>query len=438
MEGNSVGLNLSAETGEKALVWQALQQRARDLWANGDRPDRGGQVWDEQIVAGIALGDRLTVESFVRGWRELDGMPVALFEQCLDRLICALRANHEGVAPVASGQPLPMIQSDLWQVLQRIRESGELFYAREGTLNELDRRVIFALHANGPLTALDVCGAMGVDKAQVSRTLKRLIEAGLLERAQLRAPVVLSENGKTVARRLSRLAELRNRELTLGVTDNELKQLFAIIDLLLDRSITLYEMERDHAQNSAHSYPKPGKGAAIYALADDRRPSEKLPIDRTRVISPLLTLSAYFSRSGALAYRRVADLSAFEAFVMSEIGRNAPITWGDLVHELQRDHSQAGRTITALIDRKLVVRHGKAGRRNGLFEHTEEGEAIYRIICDVAAQRSAYLMTLLNAAQRDQFLHIFAKIRRNAEGQLEREQAFAADGRRGHWDDRPA
>lgn len=384
--------------------------------------------------------DRRIVDSFVRGWADEVGGSSTQFQDGLNRLLAALRRKEAASGQVtADNEPAPtMIQSELWQVLQRIRESGELFYARESEINELDRRVIFVLHANGALPALGICGAMGVDKAQVSRTVKRLIEAGLLERAQLRAPLDLTARGRDVAWRLARLAELRNRELTLGVSDEDLNHLFAIIDLFLDRSVALYEIERDSANTGAHLPDKQVDAAAIYAMADDRRPSEKLPIDRSRIISPLLTLSAYFSRSGALAYRRLTNLSAFEAFVMSEIGRNAPIGWSDLVHELQRDHSQAGRTITALIERGLVVRNGKSGRRNGLFDHTEKGKAIYRIIGEVAAQRSAYLMGPLTAEQRSQFLTTFATIRTNADRQLERERAFAETSRRDHMFDRPA
>lgn len=402
--------------------------------------DAAKSVLDLPGISDLDPVDRRITESFVRGWIAQPDDNSATFDAGLNRLLAAIRGNARApieVSPTSESAPT-MIQSELWQVLQRIRESGELFYARESDINELDRRVIFVLHANGPLTALDICGAMGVDKAQVSRTVKRLIEADLLERAQLRAPLDLTAHGRDVAWRLARLAELRNRELTLGVSDDELNHLFKIIDLLLDRSVALYEIERDSANAGSFSQDGLVDTAAIYAMADDRRPSEKLLIDRSRIISPLLTLSAYFSRSGALAYRRLANLSAFEAFVMSEIGRNAPISWSDLVHELQRDQSQAGRTITALIERGLVVRNGKSGRRNGLFDHTEKGKAIYRIIVEVAAQRSAYLMGPLSADQRSQFLTTFATIRQNADRQLERERAFAETSRRDHMLDRPA
>ena len=40
-----------------------------------------------------------------------------------------------------------------------------------------------------------------------------------------------------------------------------------------------------------------------------------------------MTLSSYFSRSGALAFKRLTGLSTFEAFVLSEIGMDPPIDW---------------------------------------------------------------------------------------------------------------
>ena len=135
----------------------------------------------------------------------------------------------------------------------------------------------------------------------------------------------------------------------------------------------------------------------------------------------MLTLSAYFSRSGALAFKRLTGLSSFEAFVLSEIGLNPPIDWGTLVAALARDHSQAGRTVTALMERGLVEREGKPGR---LFP-TEEGARLFEVIHEAGRQRSAFLLAPLAAEQRARFLATFDKVRRNATSQLDRERAFA-------------
>jgi len=144
-----------------------------------------------------------------------------------------------------------------------------------------------------------------------------------------------------------------------------------------------------------------------------------------------MTLSSYFSRSGALAFKRLTGLSTFEAFVLSEIGIAPPVDWAELVRALARDHSQAGRTVQALIERGLVRREGKPGRRHGRFFPTSEGARLHEVIHEAGRQRSAFLLAPLPADQRARFLGTFDKIRRNAVAQLERERAFAEIDRRG-------
>ena len=314
-----------------------------------------------------------------------------------------------------------VIQSELWLILHKVRESAELFYSREIDLVELDRRILFLLHGAGPLVPADISGAVGVDKAQVSRSVKRLLELRMVEREQIRAPLRLSRKGAALAERLSRLADLRNRELTFDIGDEELTEFFATLQLLLDRSLLLYEQEREFAQPSQRG----SRGGDQPGRLPERKAVERIATDRTRVMSPLMTLSAYFSRSGALAFKRLTGLSQFEAFVLSEIGIDPPIGWGRLVAVLQRDHSQAGRTIKALMDAGLIRREGTQGRRHGHFSPSEEGARLHRVIHDAGRERSAFLLAPLGGEQRARFLATVARIRRNAVAQLERERAFA-------------
>ena len=160
--------------------------------------------------------------------------------------------------------------------------------------------------------------------------------------------------------------------------------------------------------------------------AADRRPSEKVPLDRSRVVSPLMTLSAYVSRSGALAFKRLTGLSQFEAFVLSEIGMDPPIGWAPLVAALQRDHSQAGRTVRSLIQRGLVAREGRPGRRHGRFYPTAEGARMHGLIHEAGRERSAYLLAPLDEPRRARFIATFDKLKQNAAAQLERERGLSA------------
>lgn len=338
------------------------------------------------------------------------------------RLNIILNALEPALQPEAegAGRSPSVIQSDLWQLLYKVRESAEMAYARELDLIELDRRILFLLHNIGPLVPADISSAVGVDKAQVSRSVKRLLELKMVEREQLRSPLRLSRKGQSHSERLLRLADLRNRELTFDIGDGELVAFFAVIEKLLDQAVLLYEQERRLGQGvEPTQLARPGA-----PVESDGSNGDRIVLDRSRIISPLMTLSSYFSRSGSLMFKRLTGLSNFEAWVLNEIGMASPIEWNLLVARLDRDHSQAGRTINALVERGLVLREGKPGRRNGCFAPTAEGERLYQVIQDASRQRSTFLLSPLSEIERDGFLGTFDKIRRNAVVQLERERAF--------------
>ncbi|RKF23532.1 MarR family transcriptional regulator [Altericroceibacterium spongiae] len=313
-----------------------------------------------------------------------------------------------------------IFQSELWQILRKIRESAELSYAREAELAELDRRVMFLLGSIGPLPPADISAASGVDKAQISRSVKRLLQEGYVERTQIRSPILLTEKGRSLADKLLKLAELRNRELTFDVSDEELADFFSVMKLLLDRAIMLYEQERDLTQQTYASE----SGVEDIRIPTERRVGEDIVIDRSSIVAPLLTLSAYFSRSAALTFKRLTGLSNFEAWVLSEISQNPPIEWAQLVSRLDRDHSQSGRTINALIERGLVAREGKPVRRLGRFSPTAKGKELYAIIAEMGMKRSEFLMEPLSGERLEHFMLTFDKIRHNAFAQLERERAL--------------
>jgi len=406
--------------------WRAvLRRHAESAWRGEDvRPNEADAALLTKALGPLAEDALRIVEAYSKGApHKGSASPPAEFGSRLVIILNGLEAAiaDHGNRQVPNAAP-HVIQSELWQILHKVRESAELSYSREHNLIELDRRILFLLQSAGPLVPADISGAVGVDKAQVSRSVKRLLELGLVERAQIRAPLRLTAHGEGIGKRMLRLAELRNRELTIDISEGELADFYDTTEILLERAMALYEQERALAQPQALRGESPPKGV-------DQRPGEKVVIDRTRIISPLMTLSAYFSRSGALAFKRLTGLSTFEAFVLSEIGMAPPIEWSTLVAALARDHSQAGRTVKALIDRGLVEREGKPGRRHGRFRPTPEGARLHKVIHDAGRQRSDFLLAPLAADQRARFLGTFDKIRRNAQAQLERERAFAELGR---------
>ena len=247
--------------GRRQMAWRdVLVERARAVYADGPDavPDaRAGEAL-AHLLGPMADEALRIVEAFALGARAGDGATGtgnAVPPEFETRLAIILN----GLAPAAEThrrgeeEPPNVIQQALWQLLYKVRESAELSYAREIDLVELDRRILFMLRSQGALVPADISAAVGVDKAQVSRSVKRLLDLRMVERDQIRAPVALTRKGAALADRLLRLAELRNRELTFDISDDELAGFFAVIEKLLRRAVMLYEQERALSSSDARS-----------------------------------------------------------------------------------------------------------------------------------------------------------------------------------------
>jgi len=321
-------------------------------------------------------------------------------------------------ARVFSGENTQLFQSRLFLLLRMARDSAEIVYARMIDLSELDRRVLLLLKSYGDLNVAGISASMGADKGQVSRAVTRIEDMGLIERTGTRSPLRLSKEGIQLTDKLMRLADLRNRELTLGIDDQQLVDFFAVIEALMARAVTLYEQERKLAVAG-----KQQDGPREYTdYAGDDPNHGTIVLDRSRILPPLLTLSSYILRSGALAFKRRTGLSNFETWVLSEIAIHTPMSWASLIQTLNRDQSQAGRTINQLLGLGLIERHGAPGRRNGSFSPTAEGKRIHAVITEVGRQRSHFLLQNIPEPQLHAFLTTFDIIVANAESQLKRER----------------
>lgn len=381
-------------------------------------------------AAGFPLPDAraalMLIDRFVIGW--------ALAEQCqpdgadspgdFDRQLDIVLSGIAAALPSGLRGPRDdrqsRFQSRLWMLLRDARESANIAFARTAHVNELDRRILLLLHTQGGMTLASISMACGTDKAQVSRAIKRMGEVSLLLRGGIRSPIRLSASGKQLAERLMRQAELRNRELTFGVSDDQLETLSGVLDTLLGRAITLFEQERKQAASHQRQ-----ETVDFQDLVAEGLPGENgVAVDRSRVLPPFVTLCSYMLRGGALAHKRQTGLSNFESWVMAEICRNPPVSWPQLVLALSRDQSQAGRTVNHLIEIGLVERTGRPGRRHGFFAPTEEGRRVSQIIGETAVRRSEFLFQGIPAPQLDSFMASFETLARNAEVQLAREKAI--------------
>ena len=246
-------------TGVAARIWSEPDWSESIRGARRAGGDPAGLADADRKVLDGALGPMADealriVTSFTLGARSSEadageGSRTPPPPEFLSRLGIVLNGLEPAINDTRAEQSAPhVIQSDLWQLLHKVRESAELSYARELDLIELDRRILLLLQNLGPLVPAELAGSVGVDKAQVSRSVKRLLELKMVARDQIRAPIALTRKGTSLAERLTRLADLRNRELTFDVRDAELAHFFGIIEALLERAVQLYERERSLSQ----------------------------------------------------------------------------------------------------------------------------------------------------------------------------------------------
>lgn len=381
-------------------------------------------------AAGFSLADAraavLLVDRFTIGWAMTEQSApagVALqgsFESQLDIVLAGIAVARPGGLAARRDERQSRFQHSLWVFLRDARESANIAFARTAHVNELDRRILLLIQAQGGMTLAAISLACGVDKAQVSRAVKRMGEVSLLSRGGIRSPIRLSTTGRQLAERLLRQAELRNRELTFGISDDQLSTLSEVLDILLARAIALFDQERKRTAMTNRPEPVDFGDLVAEGLPDENG----VAVDRSRVLPPFITLCSYMLRGGALSHKRQTGLSNFETWVISEICRNPPISWPQLVLALYRDQSQAGRTVNHLIENGLVERTGRPGRRHGFFAPTAEGKRMSDIIEETAARRSEFLFQGIPGEQLDTFMAAFETLAHNAEVQVARERAI--------------
>jgi DNA-binding MarR family transcriptional regulator len=368
------------------------------------------------------------VDRFTVGWtlgeqavEEPEHLADIRFATQLDAVLRALEPAEPVAAPAdapPSSRP-HILQIRLANMLRDTRESADIAYARTTRLIDIDRRILLVLETRGDLVPARISALLGMDKAQVSRAVRRLEEKQFVAREGIRSPLCLTIGGRTLAQRLGSLADLRNREIACNLSAMQINSFLLAVNELTVRAILLLDQERKLIATAlTNASPEHDDFTEESPLAERTQPASPL-----RILPALTALSAYTTRSAALAFRRLAGLSNFEACVLIAIGEAAPLRWPDLIETIGRDQSQAGRTVRLLTGIGLVARSGGPERRDGAFTLTGKGKRVHALLRDAGQQRSAFLTQNLSGEQLQDFSAAFDVIVGNAAAQLSRERA---------------
>jgi DNA-binding MarR family transcriptional regulator len=341
----------------------------------------------------------------------------------------------EASAPATS---LPMrdrlIHARLLTLLILIRVSAELGYRRQLGLVELHRRLLGLIGDYGALTSVELVVLSGQEKAQISRAVKALCQAGLIDRASLRAPLGLSESGQAAFDAIIAVAQDRNAVLTAGIAAARLSRFLDVTARLTDRAALLLaterqlsaaagspaDEERDEASGFIDRPPRP----PVARGAEPERPMAQM------ITPPLITLTAYLQRSATIGYRRETDLSNFAWQVLSQVGEHEPITLARLIGIIGRDKSQVGRTVRRLEQAGIIERRKIRGRRDIELAPTPSGADVYRRMCIDALRRDDFLSAGCSVAEREDYIATIEALTANASlllaGERERARERAA------------
>lgn len=322
-----------------------------------------------------------------------------------------------------------LIHARLLMLLNLMRQSAELGYRRQLGLVELHRRLLALVGNYDGLTSVEIVALSGQDKAQISRAVKALSEAGLIERASLRAKVRLTEAGRAAFAAVIAIAEERNVALTRGLSSRKLAAFRAMTTRLTHRAALLLADERllsgiaagegDGNGDEPISFPDPP------ALPTPAEAGER-PLARI-ITPPLIALVAYLQRSATIAYRRETGLSNFSWQILSLIGEQPSVTLAQLIATTLRDKSQVGRTVRRLEEAGRVRRCSRRSRREVVLAVTPAGAALYAEMCVDALRRDEFLFAEERPVDREAFAAALDLMTANAELLLESERASAPE-----------
>jgi DNA-binding MarR family transcriptional regulator len=120
-------------------------------------------------------------------------------------------------------------------------------------LSLVEWRIMITLARIPDFTAQEIVQLWGLEKMAVSRSVKRLLQAGLIRRTKdpldvRRLPLTLTHNGRRVHAAAWPKAEQHYERVTSALTAGELKQFNTIADKLIARSREILEKDYPSAQ----------------------------------------------------------------------------------------------------------------------------------------------------------------------------------------------
>lgn len=156
----------------------------------------------------------------------------------------AERADGREIVPISE-----LLSYRLARTSSAMSRSAALRYRRDFDVSLGEWRALALIAADPTLTLNRLARRAGLDKAQMSRSVTRLAERGLVDRTAgsgRTSQLALTGEGTRVYRGLIAAANERDAEFLAVLSDAEAAALTAALDKLADLALAVEERERDH------------------------------------------------------------------------------------------------------------------------------------------------------------------------------------------------
>ena len=304
---------------------------------------------------------------------------------------------------------LRLVSARLITLLRLMRESGFHDYGRIVDLNSLNRQLITMIGGAGGLSSNALVAYTGHEKAQISRAVKALEGLGLIERASLRAKLMLRPPGRKIFEAMIEISRRRDKALSKGLSAEERDRFSAMTQALTVRAAQIYAEERRlSAEAAAAGQGPPPPPIPSFEENEDREGISQL------IGSQLTALASYLRRSAMLAYQRQQGLSNFQWMILSQIGEYEPLPLAKLIEIMGRDKSQVGRTVAFFEESGLIERKRVARKRDIMVSTTPTGAEVYKKMCEIAIRRDKALTDTHSPEERAAYIATLDLLEANA------------------------
>lgn len=161
-----------------------------------------------------------------------------------------LRSSEITRSPTQRSGPLAgLVTMRMIILFGLMRRSGAVTQRHRFNLSETEWRIMAQVGEFAPLSLNGLAELLLLDRGQLSRTVKGMVERGLLSRERRpggpEIEIDLTKEGRELHSRMVERAVERDRELVEGIPEEDLNTLRRVVDAMIARAEAIMDGERE-------------------------------------------------------------------------------------------------------------------------------------------------------------------------------------------------